>query len=290
MSSLPRPTVDAAWLADHLDDPSLRLFDATAHLHIPDDGGEVVLRDGRETFEREHLPGARFVDLGRELSDPDAPAPFTVPSPEHAATALGHLGVGDGAYVVVYDQHQTMWASRLWWQLRLEGHEEVAVLDGGLPAWKAAGLPTTSGPSEPYPATTFTSRRRPELVATKDDVLARLDDDRAVLINALDPATFRGEVPTYARPGHIPGSANVFFADLVDPETGRLRPADELHERLAGSGALRDDVAVTTYCGGGIAATLDALALAVAGRDDVAVYDGSLNEWTADPALPLRTG
>ena len=190
---------------------------------------------------------------------------------------------------MVYDQHDGFWATRFWWHLRYEGFDRVSVLDGGLPAWKAAGYEVTDVVPEPTPRT-FTGTRRPELIRSTEEVAANLDDAGTILVNVLDEATYRGEVDTYARRGHIPGSINLPVFGLKDPETGKLRPVDELRAEFSEAGLLDEDKRVVTYCGGGIAATGVAHALALAGRDDVAIYDGSMTAWAGNPDLPLVTG
>lgn len=280
--------VDPEWLHSRLDDPRLRIIDATTFLHMDPDGADHRLTSGRATYEQEHIPGAVFADLLNDFSDPEAGVPMTVLDSDTFAARIGALGVGPDTHVVVYDQGANMWATRLWWNLRLEGFDAVSVLDGGLPAWKQAGHPTASG-TETYPAAAFVARRRPELLATKDSVAKAIDDDGVVLVNALDPATFRGESNAYPRPGRIPSSVNIPFLDLTD-ENGRVRGLDEVRDLFADAGTLDDGKRVVTYCGGGIAATFVAFDLARLGRSDVAVYDGSLNEWTADPSLPLELG
>jgi thiosulfate/3-mercaptopyruvate sulfurtransferase len=280
--------VDGAWLEARLDDPRLRILDATAHLRLPADGS-VELRPGHESYAREHIPGAVFADLLGDLADTDAPLPFTVPESERFAQRMGELGVGEGTYVVVYDQfdpardpeNYQLWAPRLWWHLRLEGFDDVAVLDGGLGAWKAEGRPVTSEVSS-YPPAEFRAQRRPELLADTDEVAAGISDDDVVIINALAPETYAA--------ARIPRSHNVSFTLIVDPKTGRMRPEDELREHFEKTGALHRHRRAITYCGGGIAACVGALALARLGREDVAVYDGSMNAWTADPSRPVEKG
>jgi len=288
MSELPL-VVDGAWLESRLGDPRLRILDATAHLRLPADGS-VHLRPGHESYEREHIPGALFADLLGDLADPDAALPFTVPESERFAQRMGQLGVGEGTYVVVYDQfdpaldpeHYQFWAPRLWWHLRLEGFDDVAVLDGGLGVWKAEGRPTTSEPSPGHPPAEFRAGRRPELLADADEVTAGIDDEDVVIINALPPETYAA--------GRIPRTHNVSFTVLIDPETGRMRSEDDLRRHFDPTGALHRHRRAITYCGGGIAACVGALALARLGRDDVAVYDGSMNDWTSDPARPVERG
>ncbi|MBB0969539.1 sulfurtransferase [Dietzia aerolata] len=281
-------SVSPQWLREHLDDEDLVVVDATNHLPVPTDG-PYVPESGAQTYRAEHIPGALFADLLGDFADPEAAEPWTAPDYERFAAAAGALGIGDGAKVVVYDQHDGFWATRFWWHLRYEGFDSVTVLDGGLPAWKAAGFEVTDVVPEPTPRT-FTGTRRPELIRSTEEIAANLEDEGTILVNVLDEATYRGEVDTYARRGHIPGSINLPVFTLRDPETGTLRPLEELREEFEKAGLLDEGTRVVTYCGGGIAATGVAHALALAGRDDVAIYDGSMTAWAGNPDLPLVTG
>lgn len=284
MSSIPA-LVDTDWLAEHAADPNLLIVDATTFLNRPAGDGARVAESGRSTYEQAHIPGAVFADLLLEFADQESGRYFTVLPSEAFARRAGALGIGEGTHVVVYDQGEDMWATRLWWNLRLEGFDEVSVLDGGFAAWQEADLPVAAG-VETTPAATFTARRRPELLADQAAVLTALETDDVHLINALDPDIFDGAKQVYARRGHIPGSANVFWRDLkVDDRAGSM---DAVRQRLTPTGALDEDRSVVTYCGGGIAATYVAFHLAQLGRDDVAVYDGSMTEWAADDSLPLE--
>lgn len=275
MTDVPRH-VPAAWLHAHLDDPSVVVVDATVHLSFDESGAQV--EPGRASYEQEHVPGAVFADQLNDLSDPDGEAPFAAVDSDRFAEVLGGLGVGDDHHVVVYDSVNGIWATRLWWQLGLEGFDRVSVLDGGLAAWKAAGLDTAPG-AETRPPATFTARRRPERIRSTAEVEAAVEDPGVLLVNALDREDFER--------GRIPGSVNVPFTELVEAD-GRLRPVEELRELFESVGALDPGRRPVTYCGGGIAATAAALALAELGRGDVAVYDGSMNAWTADPDRPLE--
>ncbi|MFS0884850.1 sulfurtransferase [Aeromicrobium sp. 179-A 4D2 NHS] len=268
--------VDAQWVHERLDDPTIRIVDATVHLSFDEDGRHE--ESGRATYREGHLPGATFADQLIDLNDHDGEAPFAVASSERFAEVVGGLGVGDEHTVVVYDHVNGIWATRLWWQLTLEGHDDVVVLDGGLQAWQDAGFRVETGDAT-YPAATFTASRRSERVVGTPVVEAATQDSSVLLINALDRDSFAG--------GRIPGSVNVPFPELFD-EQGRLRSLDELREILQSVGALDPGVTPVTYCGGGIAATTVAFALNLLGREDVAVYDGSLNAWTADPEHALE--
>jgi thiosulfate/3-mercaptopyruvate sulfurtransferase len=282
--------IDPSELARRLDEPGLRILDATVHLRRATPGGPYTVESGREGYERGHIPGAAFADIAGAMSDPDAPHPLILPAPERFAAAAGDLGIGPGSHVVAYSQQSPMWATRLWWLLRYFGMDEVSVLDGGLPAWVAQGLGLARG-EERYPPASFAARPRPDLVADRREVEAiALGERRACLVNALSPRAFRGEGPgAYSRPGRIPRSVSLHWERTVDPDSGRFLPPDELTRRLGDLGAPGSDP-VIAYCGGGISATVDLFALALIGRDDARLYDGSLTEWTADPSLPVEVG
>ena len=284
--------IDAATLRQQLEDPDLRILDATAYLRreVPD--GPYTVESGRQGYGEAHIPGAAFADIPGELSDVASPFPFALPSPEPFARAMSELGVGPGTRVVAYAQESPMWASRLWWLLRYFGFDDVQLLDGGLRSWRRAGYPLTSDPPPRLEASGFVARPRPEFLATKDDVARVVAGAPARLVNALSPKAFRGDGPgAYSRPGRIPGSVNAPAHDLVDPATGCFRGPDELAGALAGLLEDDADAPLITYCGAGISATVVVFALSLLGRDDdVRLYDGSLTEWSADPQLPLDVG
>ncbi len=280
--------IDARSLASELGDPRLRIIDSTAFLRREVADGPYTVESGRESYEQAHIPGAVFADVAGDLSDPDSPFRLALPSPARFARAMGNLGVGPGVRVVAYAQQSPMWATRLWWMLRYFGFDDVRVLDGGLTAWRQAGYELSGAQVAVEPAS-FVARPRPELLATKKDVIAVTEGEPACLVNALTPEAFKGLGPgAYSRPGRIPGSASAPAQSLVDPESWRFRPRDELAREL--SGLLDPAVPVIAYCGAGISATVDVLVLSMLGRDDVRLYDGSLTEWSADPTLSLAIG
>ncbi|MGO1172712.1 MAG: sulfurtransferase [Actinomycetaceae bacterium] len=281
--------VTAAELAEIKDRPGVVVLDATSIIRQPDGDGYYSADSGRDVHEQGHVPGAVYVDLLDDFADRSNPDFWTALPPEEFAARLGALGVGNDTTVVVYDQGQGMWATRLWWNLRYVGHDDILVLDGGLPAWQAAGFEVGTGPVAPLPAVTYTAHPRPELLADVDDVAAAIDDPSRVLVNSLDRPTFTGERVTYARAGRIPGSKHVFFGDLVDA-TGLVAELDQVRSAGDAAEVIDGEPSIITYCGGGIAATYVAFQLARAGRTDVAVYDGSMTEWVNNPALPLETG
>jgi thiosulfate/3-mercaptopyruvate sulfurtransferase len=286
---MPSVAVSPEWLRKHLDDPTLRVLDATVVLELDPEGGDVTIESGGPGWAEGHIPGAGFADL-IELSDPGQPLRFMLPPAEEFAEGMAALGVGPGTQVVAYDRTDGIWAARLWWMLRAFGFDEVSVLDGGFRAWCETGGPVSTDVPEHPPASPFAASLRRELLATSEDVERYVLDGGACLVNALDAPLFTGDVPVaHKRSGRIPGSVNVAASGLLDPETNRFLPEEELRRRFEAAGVLGERP-IVTYCGGAIAASFDALALALIGRDDVAVYDGSLVEWAEDPERPLETG
>lgn len=279
------PTVSAQWLAGHLDDPDLVIFDASVEKIVQPDGTRVW-RPAIDAFAARHVPGARFADLALAFSDPGSPFSFTRPGAERFADAAGGLGLTGRERVVVYDGSTGIWAARLWWLFRAFGHENVAVLDGGLTGWKAAGHALEAGSPAPVAAAAFpVAPERPGFFVDADDVEAIVEGRRrGVLVCVLRPPVFAGTEQNYARPGHIPGSLNLPYGQLVDADN-RFRPEYELRAALAPLLDAADPVIV--YCGGGITAAGTALLLTALGARNVAIYDGSLEEWTSDPRRPL---
>jgi thiosulfate/3-mercaptopyruvate sulfurtransferase len=283
----PQHLVETDWLAGHLDDPGLRVLECTVYLHPDDVPGGFRVESGRAKWAEGHIPGAGFADLQEELSDRTSTLRFMMPPAAQLAEVMGRLGVGDGVRVLLYDRAVNMWAARVWWMLRAFGFDDAAVLNGGFRKWTLEGRPVAAD-SGTRPARTFTPRPRPALIADKAGVLAALGESSACVLNALTEEQHRGTGGVaYARPGRIAGSGNVPARDLVDPKTHAYLDADTLRAKFKASGAL-DAKRVVTYCGAGIAASSDAFVLALLGRDDVAVYDASLSEWAADPALPME--
>jgi thiosulfate/3-mercaptopyruvate sulfurtransferase len=289
----PQHLVETDWLHAHLHDTNLRVLDCTVYLPNYFDASaaeQLEIVSGRTHWEQGHIPGSAFADVIHDLSDPHNTR-FVLPMPSAAqfAAAMSRYGVGEGTQVVLYDDLINIWAARVWWMLRVFGFDNAAVLNGGWKKWTREGRPVSTAPS-PYAPAQFIARPRPGLIATKDEVLAAIGSQGTCLINALDPEEYAGRGPVrYGRPGHIPSSMNVPSVSVVDPDTHAYLKPEQLREQFTKVGAMEKD-RVITYCGGGISASSDAFLLTLLGVDNVAVYDGSMSEWAADPTLPLVAG
>nr|WP_316627960.1 3-mercaptopyruvate sulfurtransferase [uncultured Brevundimonas sp.] len=254
-------------LAAQLDQPNLRVVDASWHL----DG-----RDARTDFEQAHIPGAVFFDLDA-VSDRDSPLPHMMPTPAAFAEAVGGLGVAADDRIVVYDTVGLFSAARVWWMFRTMGARDVRVLDGGLPLWRARGLAVEQEAASPEPAV-FEALAAPGAVAALDDVRAAMDGGDQV-IDARGAARFTGQAAEPrpgVRGGHMPGALNLPFGRLLDPD-GRMKRGDALAQAFADAGVDVDKPAITT-CGSGVTAAILTLGLAELGRSS-RLYDGSWSEW-----------
>jgi thiosulfate/3-mercaptopyruvate sulfurtransferase len=282
-----RGLVSTAQLAADISDPRLRIFDVTTIL-VPTTPGPYRIESGRADYLAGHIPGAAFLDLARDLSDTASRLNFTMPTVEAFANAMGEAGVGRDSHLVAYSTTSPMWATRLWWMLRASGFDHAAVLDGGFAKWKAEGRAVETGDRR-YPPAELTLAGRPQAWADKAQVLAAVGDGDVCTINALSAAVHSGAAETnYGRKGHIAGSRNVPYASLLNPD-GTYRSDEDLRGLFEAVGALKRPRAIC-YCGGGISATMDALALVRLGHPQVAVYDGSMSEWSRDPATPMESG
>lgn len=289
MQELDTPRTDLLIRPDELEpmlgDPQLRVFDTTVRM-TPRDGGYDV-QSGRADYERAHIPGAAFMDLLSALSDRGHRLRFMLPPERQFTAVMSTLGVGEGTRVVLYNSGPSWWSTRAFFMLRAFGFDDVRVLDGGLDRWRRERRPLESG-SRSYPPTQFVVRERRPIFVGRDEVLRAVHDGDKVLMHALAPSVFRGEVAPYGRRGRIPGSVNVFAAELLGGEDHVFLNPAQLRARMAAAGALAERPTIT-YCGGGISATTNAFALLMLGRDDVQIYDASMSEWGPDPSLPMES-
>jgi thiosulfate/3-mercaptopyruvate sulfurtransferase len=278
----PRTLVSTDWLAAHLSDPDLRILDGSYYL--PQMG-----RDARAEYAEGHIPGARFFDID-EISDHRSELPHMAPPPEKFISRMRAMGVGDGHQVVIYDGMGIFSAARVWWTFRLMGKTDVAVLDGGLPKWKAEGRPLEDMPPVVRDRH-ITVQRQAHLVRDVAQVAAasKLGDWQIVDARAAD--RFRGEVEeprAGLRAGHIPNSLNLPFGRLFNAD-GTMKDADGLRAAFDEAGVDLDRPVITS-CGSGVTAAILSLALERLGHPKHSLYDGSWTEWGMYPDLPIGKG
>jgi thiosulfate/3-mercaptopyruvate sulfurtransferase len=278
------PLVTVPWLAQHLDDPDVVVADVRWYLSG---------RKGADEYARGHLPRAAFVDVDAELSSPDGgggPGRHPLPTAEQVSALLSRLGAGPTSLVVAYDDAGGGIAARLWWLLRYLGHGGGRVLDGGIQAWTAGGHPLVTDVPAPRPAPPLTLAPDRGMVVDKHRVLQLAGSPSAVVLDVRAPERFAGKVePIDPRAGHVPGARNLpFVENLVAPE-GRFRDPADLARRYSSVGAVQAET-VVAYCGSGITACHALLALAMVGRPDALLYEGSWSDWSRDPNLEAARG
>jgi thiosulfate/3-mercaptopyruvate sulfurtransferase len=279
----PEALVSTDWLAAHVDNPHIRVVDSSFKL-------PGITPTARADYDRGHIPGAVFFDID-DIAQPGTSLPHMVPPPGLFARKMEVLGIGDDDRVVVYDSVGLSSAGRAWWMLRLFGHRDVAILDGGLPKWNAEGRSLDSAVPVP-PSRRFTARFDPSLVRDKRALLENLSTRHEQVVDARAAGRFDGtaeESWPERRRGHIPGSRNLPYERVTDPRTRQLRSAEELSELFRGAGVALDQPIVTS-CGSGVTACALAFALHLIGHRGAAVYDGSWSEWGLPGDTPIETG
>jgi thiosulfate/3-mercaptopyruvate sulfurtransferase len=275
--------VETDWLANHLRSPDLIILDGSWHL--PTAG-----RDPKAEYLAEHIPGALFFDID-DLSDEKSDLPHMLPSTVKFASRMKKMGIGDGARIVVYDSTGIFSAARVWWTFRAMGHGDVAVLNGGLKKWKAEGRPLEDGPAPKRSERHYTPLQNTEIIRDIEDMQALIAKGGAQIVDARPAGRFEGKEPEPRpglRTGHMPGAKNIPSQALLNAD-GTFKSVDELAALFKGVGINVAKPVVTT-CGSGVTASMLALALAVLGQTNAAVYDGSWAEWGKENGLPIATG
>jgi len=275
--------VDTEWLARNVTTPDVAIVDGSWHL--PTSG-----RNAREDYASGHIPGAQFFDID-EISDSKNPLPHMLPSTVLFASKMKAMGIGDGVRVVVYDSNGIQSAARVWWMLRVMGHRDVAVLDGGLKKWMAEDRQIDDLPPPPRARCHFTPRFNAGLVRDIDDMRKLIGGSTIQIVDARPPGRFTGEQPeprAGLRCGHMPGALNVPAGSVVNADGTMKSPAELI--RIFEDAGVDPGGPVVTSCGSGVTACVVALAFATLGREDVPVYDGSWSEWGMENGLPVETG
>jgi thiosulfate/3-mercaptopyruvate sulfurtransferase len=279
----PEALVSTEWLAAHLADPHVRVLDSS----FKQPG---VTPTAREDYDGGHIPGAVFFDID-DVAEPGTSLPHMIPSPERFAAKMSDRGIGNDDRIVVYDANGLSSAGRAWWMLRLFGHHNVALLDGGLPKWKAEGRALeTRRPT--IPARGFIPHFDPALVRDKAAIVANVTGRREQVVDARAAGRFDGtaeETWPGRRRGHIPGSRNLPFDQVTDPKTKQLKSAEDLRKLFADAGVSLNQPIVTS-CGSGVTACALAFALHLIGHERAAIYDGSWSEWGLPDGPPIATG
>lgn len=286
----PRPEmlVDTAWLMANLDNPKVRIVDVTATLQAQPVGPSRVL-DGRQDWEKSHIPGAAYLHMLEDLSAPQSGLPYNLPSAERMTEVLSSIGVDDDTTVVLYGGSYFPAITRAWWVMSASGLKDVRILNGGWKQWLADGRPVSSERPE-FHKGSFRAQQVESLLADRQDVGAAIDDASTAIVNALSPEQFAGTGGShYGRAGRIPGSINVPTRDLFGKYSSMLAPYDKLEAMMSAAGLFERE-RVIAYCGGGIAASTTVFTLTMLGHPEVRLYDRSLLEWSNQPELPMITG
>ena len=284
----PKAITSCEELKRNLGNKNVRIYDCTTFLHYTDDhpSKPYDVESGYQNYLKEHIPGASFLDLQNQISNTESQYKFTFPNIELLRKSFGKLGIGQPYHVILYAKNGLQWATRVWWMIYLLGYTNVSVLNGGLKEWKRRDYDLEPGKNF-YSETTFPIYESQSFFVGREQTLDAMNDNSCFLINALTSDIHNGESTRYGRPGRIPGSINIPFSDLMDLNTHMLKSPKEALSAFEQHNITKDSE-ILNYCGGGIAATLNAFVLYQLGFEKLTVYDNSLSEWAMDTSLPME--
>jgi thiosulfate/3-mercaptopyruvate sulfurtransferase len=285
----PEAIADCNWLHDQSDSDSVRVYDCTTYLNYTDNDPSKPydVGSGYADYLDEHIPGAAFLDLQKQLSNRNSRFSFTLPESSELVQRFNRLGVGSPFHIILYSKNGVQWATRIWWMLFSLGYKNVSILDGGLQEWRRLGYKTEKTENKFDPAD-FIPDIDNDIFIGKEKTFEAIDNKDCYLLNALTSDLHKGENPRYGRPGRIPKSQNIPFHRLVDKGTGKLITPEQATSIFEEYG-ISSEVKVVNYCGGGIAATLNAFVLRQVGIEKLEIYDNSMSEWATDNSLPIET-
>jgi len=286
----PEAIVTCEWLDKNRNNDNIRIFDCTTYLHYTDNDPTKPynVESGLKDYETSHITNSAFLDLQSDISDTDSPYRFTLPKLDILSQKFKDIGVGDPYHIILYSRNAMQWSARVWWMLHVVGYDKVSILNGGFIEWKRLDLSEESK-TNIFSSADFNFSPRHNFFVGKDHVIEAIEDEKTILLNSLTEDIHIGENPRYGRKGRIPTSLNVPFNQLLDNDTGKFKPIEEMSEIFLKQNITPDHI-VLNYCGGGIAASLDAFVLRQLGFNNLQIYDNSMSEWAMDDNLPIEVG
>ena len=286
----PEAIVECGWLKKRINQKNIRIFDCTTYLHYTDDNPDKPydVESGLKSYQFEHIPSSAFIDLQLDLSDRNSSYNFTLPNLEILSKRFQKLGIGEQYHVVLYSRNGMQWSSRIWWMLRSVGFDQVSILNGGFIEWIRLGLPTDNR-DRVFDTAKFIFKPRLDIFVKKDAVLGAIYNKSVLLLNSLTEDIHLGDNPRYGRRGRIPNSINIPFNQLLNQKNGKLISIERIIKIFKKKG-VTPDLLILNYCGGGIAASLEAFVLFQLGFENIQIYDNSMSEWAMDKKLPIEVG